>query len=535
MSLSEPRHRRFIPLIDAACLLAPILVWVTIIFDPAFRPDADSYYHFGVARLYASEGWLSSFPWMKFSVLAADFPNVHLLQHLFLAPLAALFPPLLGLKLGMLLMSTALLLSAFLVLRRWKVPFPGLSLALVALSSPAWIALMLAIKGGSLFAILFIWFLDALVARAHKRSFLLAWLSAYAYVGAPILLLVLLIDLVAHRIWNARWDLAPLKWSLLGLTFGILLNPFWPGHVIQIYAELTSALFTPEIFVAGDLRGSEWMSLTGTDFIRLFGAPTIAWGLLLLVQLRRAQPIPHTLATGILLSLAFLGGAVLKVKFAYQMLIASLVFLPSAFHTLVPNGLRLRLPVVAVAAFVAVTSSTRAHRDFLGTPALLEDDAPEASAGDGSDTGDEAIPDKPDTTARRLTTRPLPRDYEYLADWLIRNTASGDVVVTAWDDFPGLFFFNTHNHYVIGLNTDFLRRFDETRFKAYLFLFRGRVKDPEKALPQFFDAKLVALRASPRNNHEKKLLTQLADSPHFDELPTATTAFRLFRLRAVPR
>jgi len=109
------------------------------------------------------------------------------------------------------------------------------------------------------------------------------------------------------------------------------------------------------------------------------------------------------------------------------------------------------------------------------------------------------------------------------------------VVVTAWDDFPGLFFFNTHNHYVIGLNTDFLRRFDETRFKAHYLLFRGRVKDPEKALPMFFDAKLVALRTSPRNTGEKKLLTQLADSPHFDELPTATNGFRLFRLRATPR
>jgi hypothetical protein len=113
------------------------------------------------------------------------------------------------------------------------------------------------------------------------------------------------------------------------------------------------------------------------------------------------------------------------------------------------------------------------------------------------------------------------------------STPKGQVVITPWDDFPGLFLFNRHNRYVVGLNLEFLRRADEKRFDAYTMLFSGRVDDPENLLPTFFgDAQLILVRTRPRDGGERALVEQLERSPHFARLHSPSRYWSIYSLDA---
>ncbi len=50
--------------------------------------DTDSYYHLGIARLYAEEGVVDQLPWLRFSLLRDGFGDKELLFHLLMVPLA---------------------------------------------------------------------------------------------------------------------------------------------------------------------------------------------------------------------------------------------------------------------------------------------------------------------------------------------------------------------------------------------------------------------------------------------------------------
>ena len=80
---------RWVDLAPVVALLVVVpAVLLALTNSAGHVPNPDSYYHAGAARLYAEQGWLSSFPWLEHTALGAHFPNVYLLQHLLLAPLA---------------------------------------------------------------------------------------------------------------------------------------------------------------------------------------------------------------------------------------------------------------------------------------------------------------------------------------------------------------------------------------------------------------------------------------------------------------
>jgi hypothetical protein len=496
--------KRLLAKYDALWLALPLCAYVFLAFSGDFHPDADSYYHMGCARLYAAHGWISSFPWMKYTVLADSFPNVHFLQHVALVPLALVFDPVVALKLAIVILPFALLVSAYLVLRRWGMPLPGLWVSLAALTSPVQVTIAVSIKGGALFAILLVWLLDALRLRAASRAFVLAWLTAYAYVGAPLLFLVLIVHVAVRRLWDGVWDLAPCVWVAGGLAAGLVVNPFWPGHWSQIGAELYNAVVTPAVLAPGDFRGTEWMSLPGRDLFRLTGAPIVAWGLLLVRQLARKERVDSRDAFGAILALVFLGAAMLSAKFLFQFFIITLVFLPAVALAMRPWPRWCAPAAAALGLLVGAYSVGIAHRDLY--------------KGDGGDPA-------------RNSREPGPADYRALGQWLPGQTRPGEVVLAPWDDFPGLFFFDTYNDYVVGMNTDFLLRKDEKAFSAYYYLYHGRVRDPENLLPAFFgDARLIVVRTKPRNTGEQQLAGRLEGNKRFKALASPTKIFRVYAL-----
>jgi hypothetical protein len=78
------------------------------------------------------------------------------------------------------------------------------------------------------------------------------------------------------------------------------------------------------------------------------------------------------------------------------------------------------------------------------------------------------------------------------ANWLAANTPQGAMVFqTDWDDFPRLFFYNSHNVYTVGLDPTYLERYDKDVYLLWVDLTQGRGLDLSAAIREKFGAEYV--------------------------------------------
>jgi hypothetical protein len=82
--------------------------------------------------------------------------------------------------------------------------------------------------------------------------------------------------------------------------------------------------------------------------------------------------------------------------------------------------------------------------------------------------------------------------YAGSAAWLAANTPPGSrVFQTDWDDFPRLFYYNTHNTYLVGLDPTYMQFYDAELYDRWVDITRGRVDLPGAAILNEFGARYV--------------------------------------------
>jgi len=100
-----------------------------------------------------------------------------------------------------------------------------------------------------------------------------------------------------------------------------------------------------------------------------------------------------------------------------------------------------------------------------------------------------------------------PNMYAGAATWLKENSPPGSTVFnTDWDDFPMLFYHDTHNVYVSGLDPTYLLHRDPELSKLYVDITLGHVADPADDIRERFGANYA-----------------FTDSGHTDFIREATT------------
>jgi hypothetical protein len=82
--------------------------------------------------------------------------------------------------------------------------------------------------------------------------------------------------------------------------------------------------------------------------------------------------------------------------------------------------------------------------------------------------------------------------YENASTWLIDNTSVGErVFQTDWDDFPRLFYYNTHNIYLVGLDPTYLQLYDQETYDLWVLITRGEVQRPSQFIANQFHSRYV--------------------------------------------
>ena len=82
--------------------------------------------------------------------------------------------------------------------------------------------------------------------------------------------------------------------------------------------------------------------------------------------------------------------------------------------------------------------------------------------------------------------------YQGASAWLAANTPAGErVFQTDWDDFPRLFYYNTHNTYLIGLDPTYMLLYNRDLYHLWVEITQGEIERPSQAIQQDFGARYV--------------------------------------------
>jgi hypothetical protein len=115
--------------------------------------------------------------------------------------------------------------------------------------------------------------------------------------------------------------------------------------------------------------------------------------------------------------------------------------------------------------------------------------------------------------------------YAGASAWLQANTPAGErIFQTDWDDFPRLFYYNTHNTYLAGLDPTYMQLYDADMYDLWTAITRGEVENPSGTMLPVFGARYIL-----SDLIHSAFLRQAAQDPGLDEVYRDTDAV-IFRL-----
>ncbi len=447
--------------------------------------DPDSFYHAKMALLIRDQGVIRHFPWLDLTVLGRQYTDQHLLYHVALIPFVTWFPPLIGLKLATVVFGAALATVFYWAGRRLGVRWPFLFVLILLAVRPLTFRMSLA-KAPSTSLIFLIVGLVWMFEYKLKRLFVLAGAYVWYYGGFPLLGLSAaavsgtswlhnklvtrhdshrFVDKVMSLVGRAsrhprrRWpNLALMLTVISGLAAGVVFNPYFPGNFFFYWHQLINIGVINFQKVIG--VGNEWYPYRVGDLL----ANGALASLLILIAivgiiLRGRAQSKRSWALAVLTLFAFVLTLKSRRYVEYYIPLAVLFAAVSITDTL--RGLSWprivgqfrdwffrrragRVTGVLVAVYLALGIGYVAGRDFR------------------NELGDLHQGFRADK-------------FQPVSAWLATNTPVGSRIVHSdWDEFPVLFYYNTHNTYIVGLDPTFLYKANPNTYWTWANITLGK-------------------------------------------------------------
>lgn len=411
-------------------------------------PETDSLYHFRHAAIYKDAGILvSAFPWVRYSVINVYSADIWYGFHLLLAPFTYFADPVFGLRVAGIFITVFLLLAFFWSLRRLEIvqkffwPFllffssPLVSYHFI-MARPHVVSLGFGVLLYSFLAVENLWgvfFASLGISFFHLSLF---W-SALLIIGIFFIVKYLTEKVLA---WQAVLA------SSAGLLAGWLLRPDFWGAAKIAFVQIARLMLEKQAGTPLNF-GMELYPLPWKDLI-WFAPFLVLWLVAIWVFARRllarnaVSPLQAVvLWSSFILSLVFWLMTMFVAERSFDFFAAfSVVFMASVFTYLVRDKMRKSAAIFGAAFFIAM-----AVYGIYKTGGLLN-----------------AI----GVDARR---------FQPAMEWLKNNSKSGDIVFNvSWDYFPELFFWNTKNFYVSGMDPIFQYAYNPKMYWEAYYLETGK-------------------------------------------------------------
>jgi len=460
-------RKQFLPI---ALFLLFFLGMAWIQFATPDMPDNDGFYHIKLAWLMRTEGLKPEFPYLPLSILnEGEFYDHHFLFHVALIPFT--FGDLrTGAKWAAVTFASLAFLAVWYLLHRQRVPFAWLwALGLLGISE-AFLFRMSITRAQSLslamLALACVWLLES----KYKPLAILGFIYVWMYDAFPLILALAVLHFLAVALTERRFEFRPLLYVTAGIVLGMLVNPYFPDNLIFSYHHML-----PKLADATSVRvGNEWYPYDTKQLLdnSLPAVAAFASGILALGLSGHKMNVRTALA----LFLSLLFGLMLfqARRFVEYFPPFALIFAAFAWAPLFEPG---PAPVNSVNSPRVRFESSLQHN----VPVILLFLAVAVSIAGSISPAREAIDG----------SKPYGL-YANASLWLEKNTpVRSRVFQTDWDDFPRLFFYNTHNTYLIGLDPTYLQLYDADLYDLWVDITQGDVENPSQIIATTFDSRYI--------------------------------------------
>lgn len=425
--------------------------------------DVDGYYHIKTAALIRDHGLPLHFPWLKFTLLdEAGYTDHHLLQHLLQIPFTYLGDLRLAAKWSAVGFATFAFMMFTFVCWRYGIRYPLLWVVILFASSPAFLFRMSMPRGQSLSLGLQLIAFHFLAQRRPVALAVVAAIFVWTYNGFLILLPLALCGMVAHWVVARRIEYPLLVGVVSGIIVGLVVHPYFPRNVFFLWSHIAPKLFANEYATS---VGAEWY-------------PYSSWLLLLNAPLALA---------------AYLGALSLTNREEWLQDAPRLFwFLVSTLYLVLLLKSRRFVEYFPLSAVLFLAFTVQGWLGDMTVARVLQGKLRLAAAIASSVALLVALHYAITNAREEIANSPATSTYQGGAEWLAAHTPEGATIFhTDWDDFPMLFYFNTHNTYLVGLDPDFMRLKNPQLFHSWEAIARGKVNAPEDTILKEFGCEYV--------------------------------------------
>jgi hypothetical protein len=301
-----------------------------------------------------------------------------------------------------------------------------------------------------------------LLEGKYKHLAVLAFIYVWMYDAFPLMIALGGLHLIAVALIEQRLEYKPLLYISAGVILGLLINPYFPENIIFSYRHML-----PKLADATSVRvGNEWYPYETKQLLENSLPSLVAFAGGILALGLSARKMDVRTALGLLLTLLF--GLMLfqARRFVEYFPPFALIFATFAWAPLfqpgpdsVPSASsplnRLAPLMLSLAVVISIARSIPQAREALDSS-------------------------KPYTL------------YADASAWLEKNTPAGArVFQTDWDDFPRLFFYNTHNTYLIGLDPTYMQLYDADLYDLWVKITQGNLENPARVILDTFGSRYI--------------------------------------------
>jgi len=403
---------------------------------------------------------------MNFTAWRENFVDHHFLYHILLVPFVWLGNGLYAVKL-----SAVFFPAIFITIWYWFWREQGnkqaLLFTLLPLLNEALTFRLALVKANSLSLIFLLLVFFALQKNKNKLLAVLCFLYVWAYGGWVIAPLA--VGLWCLIFWQRKLKkIRPLFYALAGTLLGLIINPYFPANLNFYWLQIVDIGLINHV---QDLNaGREWYPYA---FSTLVSIHALYFAVLTIILVACRKDWCRISRRSIFYSaLALIGFLLAWKSMRYIELSVPLVILAfgSLWQDLLPNFSWSKL---TNNFWQSTGKINRRLRWYAGIIFLIL--LPLA--------GFYLVFNLARPRINMLAGFPLTA-YQQEALWLAEHTPEKSIIVHSdWGEWPELFYYNTHNHYIVGLDPTFMYRYDPQLFRQWAdFTMNKSTQDPRQIM-----------------------------------------------------
>ena len=462
-------------------ILYPFLFLLSVILftwlqDSTTFLDPDAFYHAKIAELMAGQGIIIDFPWLQLTFLKEAYTDQHFLFHILTVPFISYFTPLTALKIiSVLLSSTAICVIAA-ILRFFKVRGVFWWSLLLLTIAPFILRLSLA-KASPLALLVLLLGVLMIVKKKYLGLFIISWIYVWSHGGFILIFFLACLYFLLLNLYN--WNQTRnLSWrgisgpiaAGLGIIAGVIINPYFPQNISFYWSQVVEVgLMNYQQYFG---VGAEWypyniFNLVGGVnfiFVLLIMAILIAifhyhrqnfrnWYFLMIIclfllfTLKSRRYIEYFVPFAFIWSILVIDGYVWTNNFKGH------------FNKFLKYWDRHKILVGGLVAYFAFAFIFGAVLNLYRTKSTLNEGIAFVQ-------------------------------FEETGNYLTENKIEGNTIFHAnWDQFPMLFYQNSDNYYLTGMDPTFSYKYDPALFYLWRQIIEGKFK---KGLPELIQEKFGA-------------------------------------------